>query len=160
MADEQRSPGVWLATCGAVGYFPVAPGTAGSLVGVAIAAGLANLFRNGPWTVVALVLVAAILFALGTWSAGRAEEQFGRVDPGPVVIDEVVGQIVTLLARPHANWKWLVGGFVAFRIFDIIKPFPAGRAERLPDGLGIMADDVVAGLYGFLTLACLGFFLP
>lgn len=107
-----------------------------------------------------MILTAGLLFALGTWSAGRAEKYFGRVDPGPVVIDEVVGQIVTLLARPHANWKWLLGGFVVFRIFDIIKPFPAGRAEGLPGGLGIMADDVVAGLYGLLTLLCLGFFLP
>jgi phosphatidylglycerophosphatase A len=129
-------------------------------LGVALVALLQLLPRRTPLLVASMLVMSGLLFAVGSWSGSRAESYFGRTDPGPVVIDEVVGQIVTLFARPHANWKWLLGGFVVFRIFDIVKPFPANRAENLPGGLGIMADDVVAGFYGFLTLLCLGFFLP
>jgi phosphatidylglycerophosphatase A len=69
-----------------------------------------------------------------------------------VVIDEVVGQMVTLLAWPDASWKLLLAGFVLFRILDVIKPFPAGRAENAPGGWGIMLDDVIAGAYGLALL--------
>ena len=73
-----------------------------------------------------------------------------------MVIDEVAGQMITLFLMPHATWKWLVGGFLLFRGFDIIKPFPARQAERIPRGWGIMVDDVIAGLYGLIVLAVIG----
>ena len=93
---------------------------------------------------------------LGVWAAGEAEKFFGRTDPGQVVMDEVVGQMLTFLLIPHATWKWLVGGFLLFRAFDIVKPFPARQAERIPRGWGIMLDDVIAGVYGLAVLAVIG----
>ena len=106
---------------------------------------------------VAIVAAAAIsIGVLGVWAAGGAEKYFGRTDPGQVVIDEVVGQMVTLLLQPGATWKWL---FALFRIFDVVKPFPARRLERSPGGWGIMLDDVAAGAYGLGVLALLGWAL-
>jgi phosphatidylglycerophosphatase A len=137
------------------GYSPFAPGTAGSAVGLVIVAGL-SLFRLPPIrATLALALGAALLFAVGVWAAGEAEVYFARTDPSQVVIDEVVGQILTFLLLPHASYAWLAAGFLLFRIFDILKPFPARQAERIPRGWGIMVDDVVAGLYAMaaLTLA-------
>ena len=81
---------------------------------------------------------------------------FGRIDPGQVVIDEVAGQIITFLATPRVTWKGLLAGFIIFRLFDIVKPFPARRAERFPGGWGIMMDDLIAGLYSLLVLVILG----
>jgi phosphatidylglycerophosphatase A len=108
-------------------------------------------------TAIAVLAAASLaLCALGVWAAGEAEEFFGRTDPGQVVVDEVVGQMLTFLLLPHATWKWLVGGFLLFRAFDIVKPFPARQAERIPRGWGIMLDDVVAGLYGLAVLAVIG----
>jgi len=154
----KRGPGlaIWMATAGGTGFFPIAPGTAGSLVGVVLVAAPAWLHLDRAATSAILAVVILSLFALGVWSAGKAEEFFGRVDPGPVVIDEVVGQMVTLLWVPHRSWKWLAGGFLLFRILDIVKPFPARRAERFPRGWGIMVDDVIAGAYGLALLNVFG----
>lgn len=105
----------------------------------------------------ALATIVVALFAVGVWAAGCAEESLGSKDPGPVVIDEVVGQVMTFLARPDARWKWLIVGFFLFRLFDVIKPAPARQAERLPGGWGIMLDDVVAGGYSLVFLSLLGF---
>jgi phosphatidylglycerophosphatase A len=155
---ERRSgPAVWIATCGGTGYFPVAPGTAGSAVGLVLVVALHQVPFATPWLVVSLAVVAGLLFVLGVWAAGKAEKFFGRVDPAQVVIDEVVGQMITLLAWPRAPWKWLLAGFVLFRIFDVVKPFPARRAERIGGGWGIMLDDVVAGVYGLAALMVLGY---
>jgi phosphatidylglycerophosphatase A len=99
------------------------------------------------------------IFVIGVWAASRAERFFGRTDPGHVVIDEVAGQVITFLAQPQASWKWLLAGFVLFRFFDVVKPFPARRAERLPAGWGIMTDDVLAGLYSLAALVVLGHLL-
>ena len=109
-------------------------------------------------TAATAVLAAAslALFPLGVWTAGEAERFFGRTDPGHVVVDEVVGQMLTFLLLPHPTWKWLVGGFLLFRAFDTAKPFPARQAERFPRGWGIMLDDVVAGAYGMAVLAIIG----
>lgn len=159
MTEERGGLAVWIATCAKVGYFPFAPGTAGSLVGVALVAALGRLHLRPGWLVVALMAVACCLIPPGVWAAGKAEKFFGRVDPGPVVIDEVLGQIVTFLGKPQASWQWLLAGFVLFRFFDVVKPFPARRSERLPGGWGIMLDDVIAGVYGLaaLKLLALGF---
>jgi phosphatidylglycerophosphatase A len=126
------------------------------VVGVALVVGLALLPLPRAGSIVVLAAASLVLFALGVWAAGEAERFFGRVDPGQVVIDEVVGQMLTFLLLPHATWKWLVGGFLLFRAFDIVKPFPARQAERIPRGWGIMLDDVVAGLYSLAVLAVTG----
>jgi len=155
-AEKRPSPAVWIATVAGAGYFPVAPGTVGSAVGVGLVAALGAI-RLAPAARVALVaLAAAVLFAVGVWSAGRCEEYFGRTDPGHVVIDEVVGQMVTLLLAAQASWQMLLAGFVLFRIFDVAKPYPVCRAERLPAGWGIMVDDVLAGAYALMALALIG----
>lgn len=153
MTERRAGPAIWIATAGGAGYFPIAPGTAGSLVGVAAVVGLAQLPLQRTAAIAVLAAASAALFALGVWAAGKAEEFFGRTDPGQVVVDEVVGQMLPFLLLPHATWKWLVGGFLLFRAFDIVKPFPARQAERIPRGWGIMLDDVVAGLYGLAVLA-------
>ena len=125
---------------------PIAPGTAGSVVGVALVVGLQAL-GSVP---VDLVALAAVL-VLGVWSAGVVERDLGRTDPGAVVIDEVAGMLVTLLWVP-VGWMGIVVGFLVFRILDIIKPFPVRTVERLPGGWGIMADDVAAGVYAQIVV--------
>src|SRR5262249_36973612 len=143
-----------LATGFGTGYGPIAPGTWGSLPGLALAWGLAR--GIGAWG----VLAGAIVFALvGIWAAGRAEALLGEKDPGRVVIDEIAGQMVTLLfVRPTP--AVLVAGFLVFRILDVLKPWPARRLEDLPGGSGIMADDLMAGLYANLILHGLAFWRP
>ncbi len=152
MTEKRGGAAVWVATCCGLGYFPIAPGTVGSIAGVALAAGMGHLPLSQLWQSALVAMTAAAVFVLGVWAGGEAEKFFGRVDPGAVVIDELAGQMIALLRRPAASWKWLVAGFVLFRIFDIAKPFPAGRAEKLPGGWGIMLDDVVAGLYSLAVL--------
>ena len=159
MAEQSRGVAVWIATCGGVGFFPIAPGTAGSAVGLVLVVALGRAPLEQPWRSGLLAFVALGLFFLGVWAAGAAEKHFGQIDPGPVVIDEVVGQILTFLLWPDASWMLLVAGFVLFRIFDVIKPFPARQAERLPRGWGIMTDDVAAGFYSFVVVSVLGYWL-
>lgn len=143
-----------VATCFGVGRAPIAPGTAGSVPGVLLAYGLAS--AAGPWAVAAgLVAVAAV----GTWAADVASRVLGHSDPRPVVVDEVAGQMLTLLFLPP-TWQVLVLGFLLFRVFDILKPFPVGALERLPGGAGIMADDLAAGIYGNLLLQAAVHFAP
>lgn len=136
---------VWLATAGGAGRFPFAPGTVGSVIGV----GLFLLIARTPGLI--QVAVVASVVPIGIWASGRAAEVFGREDPGQVVIDEVAGQLVTLLFTGVTLGGALLGFFV-FRLLDIVKPWPANRFERLPGGVGIMADDLMAGLYGNLLL--------
>lgn len=149
------SAGVHVATVGPVGRVPAAPGTAGSLVGVALAAALRNLLPVH--AELATAALAAVIYACGVWAAGQAETFFHTTDPGSVVIDEVAGQLALFAVFPVTGWLGFAAGFVLFRAFDVSKPFPAGRAERLPRGWGIMTDDVVAGIYGALALFVLKF---
>jgi phosphatidylglycerophosphatase A len=144
---------VILATVGGAGYFPIAPGTVGSAVGVLIY----WFTRQWPlsWQ---LGLLAGVTLS-GTWAAGVAAGHFGREDPGHVVVDEVAGQLVTLLLT-GAALPGAVIGFFAFRLFDIIKPWPANRFERLPGGVGIMADDLMAGVYANIVLQVIAYFAP
>jgi phosphatidylglycerophosphatase A len=137
---------VFIATFGYVGYFPIAPGTAGSLAALALYA----LVRWAGLPAVELVTIVAV-FAIGVWAATGTERALARKDPGPVVIDEVLGMLITLALLPLSPWG-IVAGFLIFRLFDVIKPFPAGRLEHLPGGLGIMADDAMAGVYAHLVL--------
>lgn len=137
---------VFIATFGYVGFFPIAPGTAGSLAALALYA----LVRWAATPAVELVTIVAV-FAIGIWAATGTERALARKDPGPVVIDEVLGMLITLAFLPLSLWGIAVG-FLIFRLFDVIKPFPAGRLEHLPAGLGIMADDAMAGVYAHLVL--------
>ena|SRR6201986_381566 len=156
-----------LATCG-VGLIPVAPGTWGSGVGVLLYLALGRVAQAAfnraardvdispqafPVFLTTALLAAILVVALvGTWAATRAEKLLGKKDPGAVVVDEVAGQLIAFLFVP---WvldvgveTWAVGaGFVAFRLFDIWKPYPVRRLEGLGGGLGIMADDMLAGFY-------------
>lgn len=158
MAAERRRPlPVWVATVAGVGFFPILPGTVGSAVAVALVAALDTMPLNNVGRSASLTLLVVLIFFLGVWAAGQSERFFGRTDPGYVVIDEVAGQMLAFLLFPHASWKLLLAGFVLFRVFDISKPFPAGRAERLPGGWGIMVDDLIAGVYSLGALAFAGY---
>ena len=199
-----------IATAAGVGYLPKAPGTFGSLVGVATAflssvfflqpASLRALFSLHPdyetvlrnelfplpgsnvhnailaYPIFCALSLLLILGAIGVWSASKAAGYAGIKDPQFVVIDEVAGQHLTLLlplipiALPHltahmdlsdftiffalslVNWKYLLLGFILFRVFDIWKPWPLRRLEKLPGGWGIMADDWMAGIYAAILL--------
>jgi phosphatidylglycerophosphatase A len=197
---------LFVATAGGLGYFPKAPGTWGSLVGVAIAFVLMNFWQfvlvplvyllgqrstasglvgepfvtsEYPFNPNLLPSVFGVLLiaAIGVWASGIVSQRFHEKDPQYVVIDEVSGQHLTLLlgcllpasaSRPGLiwigapagtlvwpnllNWKYLLLGFILFRVFDIWKPFPARQAESLPGGWGIMADDWVAGIFAAIGL--------
>lgn len=143
-----------VATFGYSGYSPIAPGTAGSAAGLLLILPLRMLER--PWLDVA---VAVGLFIVGIWSATLVERHLGVEDPGVVVIDEVVGMLVSLLWLP-LSWQVILAAFLLFRVFDIVKPWPAGRFERLGGGLGIMADDAMAGIYANLVVQLIVWWRP
>ena len=145
---------VFVATVGYSGYFPVAPGTVGSAAGL--------VFYLLVWwsqSVVVEVGLIVVLFLVGIWAGTTAERYFGGIDPGPIVIDEVVGMLITLAFIPVGLSGALVGFFM-FRVFDVIKPYPAGRLERLHGGLGVMADDAMAAVYANLSLRAVLWALP
>jgi phosphatidylglycerophosphatase A len=137
------------------GYFPVGPGTVGSLAAVGIAYLLQHHFG---WTAPWFAGLAALLMWPGIWASGVAAVVSGRKDPGLVVVDEVIGQWITLSGATVLNWKSWVAAFVLFRVLDIWKPAPARRLESLPGGTGIVMDDVMAGVYGALVLFAAGCF--
>ena len=137
-----RRVGLFIATCGYLGYAPIAPGTVGSAAGLLVYYAVRS---TGSVVVETAAIIA--LFAVGIWSATVAEHELGGVDPGPVVLDEVVGMLITLAYLPVSAVGAVVGFFV-FRVLDVVKPWPAGRFERLPGGFGVMADDGMAALYG------------
>ena len=145
---------VFIATVGYCGYFPIAPGTVGSAAGLVF-------YVLVWWTQSPIVEVGLIvaLFAAGVWAGTTAERYFGGIDPGPIVIDEVVGMLITLAFIP-VGWSAALAGFVLFRIFDVLKPYPAGRFEQLHGGLGVMADDAMAAVYANLSLRFLMWLLP
>ena len=145
---------VFIATVGYCGYFPFAPGTVGSAAGLAF---YALVWWSGS-PIVEVGMIAAI-FAAGVWAGTTAERYFGGVDPGPIVIDEVLGMLITLAFIP-VGWSGALAGFVLFRIFDVIKPFPAGRLEALHGGLGVMADDAMAAVYANISLRILLWWMP
>lgn len=139
-----------LATSAGVGYIPFAPGTFGSLAGLL-------LWWLVPSNVLFQLALIAILFVAGSWSGSVAERHFGSTDPGPVVIDEVLGMLITLFLNP-VTWGGAVLGFLLFRLSDIVKPFPANKLEQLHGGVGVMADDVMAAIYANLALRAIIFF--
>jgi len=141
-----RRLAVFLSTFGYVGYAPVAPGTFGS------AAGLVLFFAIRSTGSIAVELGAiVVLSAIGIWAGTVTEHHFGANDPGPIVLDEVVGMLITLCLLP-VNAMGAIAGFLVFRILDIVKPFPSAQFEKLPGGLGVMADDGMAAIYSNLVL--------
>lgn len=146
---------VFIATVGYCGYFPIAPGTVGSAAGLLF---YALVWWSGS-TLVEIGLIVG-LFAAGVWAGTTAERYFGGVDPGPIVLDEVVGMLITLAFIPGLGWSGALAGFFLFRLFDVIKPFPADRFEQLHGGLGVMADDAMAAVYANLSLRFLLWVVP
>jgi phosphatidylglycerophosphatase A len=137
-----------LATAAGLGYAPVAPGTFGAAVGV-----VWYLVTRG-WTPAGQIIGLVLLSLVGVWAASTAARVAGRDDPSHVVIDEVAGQALTLACLDLSPLGLLIG-FGLFRLFDIAKPFPIRRFEHLPGGWGIMADDLMAGVYGWVSLKVL-----
>ena len=152
-----------------VGYMPIAPGTFGSMVGIVIYLGVvwfdasAEIYLAGHgWNsaqvgsmVHAVVAVAFLLFCLvGIWAAGRSVDFFGNKDPSQAVVDEVMGQLIVFLFVPFGlYWGYILAGFLLFRLFDIWKPYPIDDLQNLPAGIGICADDILAGVYAGVCLA-------
>ncbi len=144
---------VFLATAGYAGFVPVAPGTAGSVVGLVIAWAIFGGIWHVPWQITVPAFV--VLFVAACWISGRAEEIFNEPDSSHIVIDEVLGIIATMFLNP-VDWKHLVAGFALFRLFDIVKPFPANTIDRnMRGGLGVMLDDVAAAIYANIVLRIL-----
>jgi phosphatidylglycerophosphatase A len=145
----------WIATGLGVGHVPVAPGTVGSLLGLPLAWGIGQI--PSPW-LAAVAIIA--LGAVGIPIVNAALPRLGRLkDPGCVVYDEIVGVTITFFLVPITSWKIAVLGFALFRLFDVTKPPPARQLEKLPGGLGVMADDWMAGIYACLALhGCLYLF--
>lgn len=144
---------LYLATWFGCGYFPWGPGTVGSLAAVLIAVVIHAYFGAGRATLAALVL---ILLLPAIWASTRTARLLNTDDPGIVVIDEVLGQWLTLLGAATLNWKTFLAGFLFFRLFDIWKPWPIRRLENLPEGTGIVVDDLGAGVYAALLLSISG----
>src|SRR5260370_23205147 len=138
-----------IATWFGCGYVPIAPGTAGSLAAVAIAFALHVYAGSGRLTFLAL---SALLLIPGIWSAGVVAKQEGKKDPRLVVVDEVIGPWIALAGASTLNWKSWLAAFLFFRLLDIWKPPPVRQLEHLPSGTGIVADDVMAGVYGALAM--------
>lgn len=151
-----KKTAILIATFFNVGKFPFAPGTLASAITTGVVY-LFCLFMNPGWPV--LAAAAAIIFLLGIKPAAIAEKHFGHKDPHEIVIDEVSGQIISLMFLPALFTVESIGlyiaGFFIFRFFDIFKPFPVRQADQMGGGFGIMLDDVLAGLYSLGTLQLL-----
>jgi phosphatidylglycerophosphatase A len=149
MSRTNLSPALILATWFGCGLFPKGPGTAGSLGALAVA-----WLVTGPLSLPTAALAAAVALLLlpSVWAANRACDYWKTKDPQGVVVDEVLGQWLTLAATPRLDWHPWLTAFLLFRFFDIVKPLGVRAAERLPRGWGIIADDLVAGLYAAVVL--------
>ena len=150
-----------------VGYLPLAPGTWGSMVGVGIYLLVGWLESNvsagakgftpeqlTAWIHAGNLIVFLLFCLLGIWASSRATRLFRHKDPSQAVVDEVMGQIITFLFIPfNTRWYFVLAGFLLFRLFDIWKPYPIDSLQNLPTGLGVCADDVLAGIYAGACLS-------
>jgi phosphatidylglycerophosphatase A len=156
-----------ISTCG-VGLLPFAPGTFGAAVGLAIFYGVFIACKAAPqYFQACLILVSIIVSALGIWAGNRGEQIFGEKDAQCIVIDEVAGQLISfilvaplLVAELSNPIITMMIGFVLFRLFDIWKPYPIKQLQDLPSGLGVMFDDIVAGIYAAVVLSFLALVAP
>ena len=140
-----RRLAVFVCSFGYIGFFPIAPGTIGSAAGVAVYLAFHRLGAH-----IELLLIGA-LFAAGIALTKMCEEDLHCVDPGPIVIDEVMGMLITLFMIPVGAGGLLLG-FLLFRALDVVKPFPARQLESLHGGMGVMADDAMAAIYANVLL--------
>lgn len=148
-------PAVLIATWLGVGLLPIAPGTWGALAATGLGALIA--WAAGPWAMPVLIAAGVGAFLLGLWAAENYSRATGRGDPSEVVVDEVAAQWLVLAPLPLEPFAYLAG-FVLFRVFDVLKPWPVSLAERrLKGGLGVMADDIVAAFYALGCLAVLSY---
>src|ERR1700761_8945572 len=139
-----------IATLFGIGHLQPGSGTWASVVTVLLWWAASCWLPHG-WQMAAALLASAAITLIGIPASTVVERESGTEDPGFVVIDEVAGQMIALIGVP-VHWKYLVAGFILFRSFDIMKPFPLRRLENLPHGTGIMMDDVGAGLYALVLL--------
>ncbi len=145
---ELKNPIYFLALGFGSGCSPKAPGTLGTLVGVIIYLGLQVIAINNYFYIGIVVL----MFILGIWLCDRTARQFGVHDHQAIVWDEIVGYLVTMIMVPY-QWMWIVAGFILFRLFDILKPWPVSWADKaVRNGFGIMLDDLIAAIYALLVL--------
>ncbi|MGE0883897.1 MAG: phosphatidylglycerophosphatase A [Blastocatellales bacterium] len=158
---------VVIATGGGAGFAPIAPGTWGSLVGLLIVYGLIAAFKANVVLLQNLLIVVSVFLAwIGIWAGTRAESVFGKKDSGQIVIDEVCGQVITFvfiapfLATLGESWRWwMIPGFLLFRAFDIFKPFPINGLQSLTGGVGVMMDDIIAGIYAAALMSLALYFV-
>lgn len=147
-----KKPAAFIAYGFGSGLSPKAPGTFGTLVAIPI------YWLIQDWSLSAYLIFTVIAFLFGIWICQKTVDWLKQDDPGGVVWDEVVGYLVTMIAAPK-GWLWIVIGFVLFRFFDILKPWPVSLADRkLHGGFGIMLDDVLAGIYAMLSLCIFQYF--
>jgi len=136
------------------GYWPKGPGTAGSIGALLVAWPLVTYAHFAPWH---FLLLAAVCTSPAIWAASRTAKIKQLKDPQIVVVDEVLGQWITLAGAAVLDWQHALAALLLFRLFDITKPWPVRQLETLPGGVGIVADDLMAGIYGALVLAALRF---
>jgi phosphatidylglycerophosphatase A len=149
MNERIRRPSWIIATWFGCGMVPKAPGTMGSIGAIPLYLLAARAGREG-------VGVAALaVTAIGIWAASVVARDLGKKDPQIVVVDEVAGLLITMLPMAHVSWRAVLCGFLLFRLFDVTKPWPIRRFEKLPSGWGIVMDDVVAGVFGACVMAFL-----
>jgi len=152
---------LFIATGFGTGLLPLSPGTFGSLVGLLIAYLLFSCY-NADFLLLqnALILASVIFAGVGIWSSARAEKIFNQKDASQIVIDEVCGQIISFvflaasLGHSGRQWRWwMIVGFILFRLFDIFKPYPINRLQQITGGLGVMLDDILAGIYAAIVIS-------
>lgn len=145
MNGISRAAILFIAEGAYAGRSPLAPGTAGTLVGVLLYLGIRNF---SPLLYISFTILLCIV---GTWAAGKAEIIFGKKDSPLIVIDEIAGYLIALFLVP-SGWAYLAAGFFLFRVFDIMKPWPLHGLQEVPGGLGVMLDDIGAGVYTNVVL--------
>ena len=152
MTGKRQALITFVATGAFTGYTPLAPGSAGSVLGLLLAKfAAAPLWRHLP---AGSLILFGVVFILSCGIADRAERIFGQPDSPMIVLDEVLGMIATMFGNP-AGWTWLIVGFSLFRVFDIIKPWPASWFDKMQGGAGLMLDDLAAAVYANITLQVL-----
>jgi phosphatidylglycerophosphatase A len=152
---NRPKPAILFATWFGCGYSPFAPGTVGSAAALAIGVALHEYAAFAWWH---FLLLAAVTFYPAVAAATITARETKRKDPSIVVVDEVIGQWIALAGAHPFNWKTALAAFALFRLFDIWKPPPVRQLEALPEGIGINADDVMAGIYAALVLFAAGWF--
>jgi len=151
-----------IATGFGAGFAPIAPGTIGALEGVAIFLAVRALEPGALTLFFLLIIINIALFLLGVWASSRTCRMLGVSDPSQIVVDEISGQMISLtplVLLSSLSFVGLLIGFVLFRVFDIFKPYPIRRLEQLHGGLGVMADDALAGVYAAALLWCVQLFV-